>query len=403
MTRPLEAYAEDTSGGTTTSTSATNSPLSTAHTGEASTQYMIFCHVKVNKNEITTDLNVRLHNATAGATYETATLEIKDATDQIHLTLLGDYTAAGSPVANTIELRIWCETSGTIAWDEAVIYLIKKHANDSIGSSTGDSTTALTPVDKISISHSVGSDGRFTIWYSLEARTADTDLPPLTSRIDIDGSDQPGTIRNLKGQDVTSRYALHACFPVTLTAGTRDIDLEVVSAGGSLDNGVYSAARCFVIDMSTFDNGYDVFASGRDANVVNDTYEDVPSATLTQSLQPVDHVVWGSLAMDCNITTQSYLGKFQQSVGGSNSDRFTWNQEPYASTDLMPMSFGYKLPATAVEHIWKYQHAPESTADIGTTGAAIIVGQVAASAAGQPAVKRMGGVHFAHRMGSGVW
>lgn len=389
MTRVIAAYAVDAAGSTTTSGSEAT-PVNVLRRTfldseqEASTTYLIFGWGRFGSNGATSDAGAQMRNSTAGVIFNLDKVEQKDASDFRTTMFLGTYTSAGTPVTQNIDIDVWSEAGDTLTYSNLAILIIKQDGTDGVGSSLTDTTVDLDPpADKISVSFESDGLGEY-IFYAVDCITADTDFPGAIARVDIDASDVSDSDRRYTVKDVTTQKTLHASFPHTMASGTRDVDLEIVGAGGSIDDVTFRRARIFILRKSSFDAAYSVIQNTRQTASTNDTYEDVTGASLTQTLPAVEHWVIASLAADGNSTTISCLHKLQQSIGGSNADIVDTICEPGATTDRAPWGIGYFLDATNVEHIWKFQHAPESTSIVGSDGANIIVLQLEASGAPPP-------------------
>lgn len=385
MTRIINAKAIDATGGTTTSgseASPENKLRCTFNAGdqEASTQYMIWAFYKIGSNGATSDNGIRLRNSTAGTTYMTDKVEQQDASDTRTGMMLGLYTSAGTPVTQNFDLDVWSESGDTVTYSDLAIFVVEVDATDGIGESTGDTVVDASPsADKPSVSFTADGNGEI-ILYAIEMITADTDFPPCLVVVDVDGSDVTGSDRRYKTKDVTTNKVIHAAFPTTMASGARDVDLEIVGVGGSIDNITFRNARMFVMRRSTFEAVYSAFNTTRRTNDVNDTFSTPTGASLTQTLAAAEHIVIGSCKFDGSATTQSSLIKFREDAGSGFVDIVEVSQEPSATTDDYPFTIGYFLDSAAAEYDFDFQHAPESTSVVGSDGHAIIVIQMEATA-----------------------
>jgi hypothetical protein len=367
-------YAEALARTTTTNISYQDKTTLT-FTPDASSDYWFLWSCILDQSSVTSDAKVRLQDTTGGTTLCEYNCESKDLTDIRSFFGLAKHTSGGSPASNTWKTQ-FCSESGTTGIAQSTLLALKAATGDQYAESNVESTTtSSTYSTKATLNFTPASQGDYLI-----IATAEVACDSLSDDIGVRLAHSATNYGDaqIRTADTSSYVPWGTMVKLNLTASSKTFTIDFNSTNNS-DIARIRNARILAIRLDTLDNAYYAEARTR-ATTTNTTYVD--AATLTQTPQALEHVIFGCGLLDGSSTTVSggcQLIQDSTSLGemfveaNSNGSEF-----PY-------MAF-YRQTLSAVSTSWKTQYKAESSSNTaGFQESAIAVLQTAATPTPPPA------------------
>lgn len=366
-------YAE--SLGEDTTTSATYGDKATVtFTPDASSDYYIFWSCLVIGDSTSEDAYTRLYNSTDAVVLAEQNQEHRTTGGTPYRASHGiaKYTSGGSPASTSFKIQYRSEVGGTSTRiKEARVLVVKAHADDEYAEYlSAETTTSNSYVDtSCALTFTPATTGDYLIFSSADLKSSSSGDNYFLKLVDP-ASAAIGEM-SCVNRDATNFNPWATMVRQNLTNSSKTFKLQWHrTAAGTL---TLQNQRILALRLDTFDNEY--YAEDRTrATTTNTSY--VTDVTLTQTPQPVEHVIFAGALVDNSTTSVSTIYQFYEDSTGTGEFNHRANTgETSAGQRSLFVAYRKTLPAQSIS--WTYQHKVVSGATSGIDEDAIAVLQTA--------------------------